>query len=85
MKKQQMPANGITPYPYNHENWLKNVEYWKTLKRPDNRDVTEVMLEPITGRITDEGNKEAEVSDTELPTDNRRMPRSNKNTRSRTE
>ena len=75
----KMPHNGITPYPYNHKNWLKNVEYWKKHKRPDNRDVTEVMIEELM-----EGKKNVKIQNTELPTDNRRMPRSNQDTGGRT-
>jgi hypothetical protein len=75
----KMPLNGITPYPYNHENWLKNVEYWKKHKRPDDRDVTEVMIEELM-----EGKKNA-IQNTELPTDNRGMPRSNKSIGRKTE
>lgn len=57
-KKPRMPHKGITPYPYNHENWLKNVERWSKDNIIEKGDLTERMIEElIKGKKNGTNNK----------------------------
>lgn len=72
-------ANGITPYPYNHKNWLRNVEYWKTHPIVKSRgDITEEMIESlIQSRIETRGTN-GNIQNHQLSKDNRGMSRTDK-------
>lgn len=74
MGKMEMPMKGITPYPYNHKNWLRNVEWWSKHPPIDrSKDITEEMIEALI-----EGVKNAKIQDNQLPTNRRRVSRPDK-------
>jgi hypothetical protein len=72
-------ANGITPYPYNHKNWLRNVEYWKTHPISKSRgDITEEMIDSLVESRIKERGINANIQNNQLPKDNRGVSRPDK-------
>ena len=72
-------APGITPYPYNHKNWLRNVEYWKTHPISKSRgDITEEMIDSLVESRIKERGINANIQNNQLPKDNRGVSRPDK-------